>query len=103
MLTRLHIKAIKSSCCVLVICSRMKEKTRRDQDRTGITEKRRRITRKRITKRKKRKRGRMRLVETREPIGGQRCETDADFDQLQCLFGCPWSLSGLSFPCFPKE
>lgn len=28
----------------------------------------------------------MRLVERREPIGGQKCKTDADFDQLQCLF-----------------
>lgn len=54
----------------------MKSKTRRDQERMVNIKKRQRITRKRITKRRKRRRKMTQLVETREPIGGRKCKTD---------------------------
>lgn len=42
------------------------------------------------------------LVKTREPMRGQRCRLGADIDQLQCLFSCLSSLSGVFFLLFPK-
>ena len=59
------------------------------QETRGITEKTERTTRKRITKRRRRRSTTTRPVETREPIGGRRCRTDADLNQRQCLFWTP--------------
>lgn len=53
----------------------------------AIIKKRQIITRKRITKRRKRRRKMRPLVETREPIGGRKCKTD--FEDFQCLFSRP--------------
>lgn len=76
-----------------MICPRMKQKTRKDQERREIIRMARRITRRRTTRRKKTIWRWTRPLETREPIGGQRCSS---------FSGRPWSRAGQVFPLIPK-